>query len=498
MSKEKAERIDYKEYNQEMYRRIKSEIRIVDYATMIGYHPVRKGKYYTLQEHDSVIIDPDKNCFYRNAYKNDRNATGSVIDFSMHFENKSLKDALIDLTRLIDNGNNLFSYAYERAAAPKKEKKDVVFELPQKGKTYANVYAYLIQERKIDKEIIKEFMANDNLYQDEHKNCVFVSFDKSGKADFACKRGTNTFKRYVADIEGSNYDRCFYIDNKSPKTIVTESVIDAMSIMTLIRQQGKDYHAYNYHALAGTNKADAIYVQLEENPKTNMLFLALDNDLPGLEAVASIKQELYKRNPAIKAIEWLPKAKDWNQDLKNRMEAYSKQPVPNDKPQIDEDGYEYETIDNKEYLFKTRDYNIVPESHAEYALENNIPICGTFYFDKNGKELDINLWWKNKLDESKREYDELPESKKKLFDFDRWEKSIAEEESKLDRKLYYIKDRRDFSIYKTHGPVIISPKYTGYNPDKTKELYDKIVDGVRIPEKVSNKTSDKNRKELDR
>lgn len=492
------ERIDYKEYNQEMYKKIKSEIRIVDYAAMIGYHPIRKGKYYTLQEHDSVIIDPDKNCFYRNAYKNDRNATGSIIDFSIHFENKSLKEALIDLTKIVDNGQTLFSYARENKKPIIKEKPQVPFSLPAKGKTYANVYAYLLQERKIDKEIVKEFMANDNLYQDEHKNCVFVSFDKTGKADFACKRGTNTFKRYVADIEGSNYNRCFYIDNKSPKTIVTESVIDAMSIMTLIHQQGKDYHAYNYHALAGTNKSDAIFVQLEEYPKTKMLYLAFDNDLAGLDAVATVKQELFAKNPAIKAIEWLPQAKDWNQDLKNRMEAYSKQPVPDEKPQIDEYGNEYESINNSDYLFKTRDYYIIGESHAEYALNNNIPICCTIYYDKNGKEIDINQWWKNKLDESKREYDALPESKKKLFDFDRWEKSIAEEESSIDRKLFYLKDRRDYSMYKDHSPVIISPKYTGYNPEKTKELYNKIIDGVQIPEKAPSKAPEKNRREIDR
>ena len=45
----------------EKFRRIREEISIVDYASRSGYTIVRKGKYYSLKEHDSVMIDPVKN-----------------------------------------------------------------------------------------------------------------------------------------------------------------------------------------------------------------------------------------------------------------------------------------------------------------------------------------------------------------------------------------------------------------------------------------------------
>ena len=50
-----------------VYQIIKEQIRIIDYAPRLGFTVKRKGKYYSLKEHDSVIIDPEKNCFWRNS-----------------------------------------------------------------------------------------------------------------------------------------------------------------------------------------------------------------------------------------------------------------------------------------------------------------------------------------------------------------------------------------------------------------------------------------------
>ena len=40
---------------QEKFKRIREEISIVNYASRSGYTIVRKGKYYSLKEHDSVM-----------------------------------------------------------------------------------------------------------------------------------------------------------------------------------------------------------------------------------------------------------------------------------------------------------------------------------------------------------------------------------------------------------------------------------------------------------
>lgn len=53
----------YDKKDQETYARISSEIKITDYAQELGFTLVRKGKYYSLKEHDSVMIDPEKKFF---------------------------------------------------------------------------------------------------------------------------------------------------------------------------------------------------------------------------------------------------------------------------------------------------------------------------------------------------------------------------------------------------------------------------------------------------
>ena len=37
---------------------------VTDLAQRMGYSLVKKGRYYSLKEHDSVIIDTTKNCFW--------------------------------------------------------------------------------------------------------------------------------------------------------------------------------------------------------------------------------------------------------------------------------------------------------------------------------------------------------------------------------------------------------------------------------------------------
>ena len=45
--------------------------------------------------------------------------------------------------------------------------------------------------------------------------------------------------RFLGDLEGCDYKKGFCINNQSEKLIVTESVIDAMSVMTNFTSAGK-------------------------------------------------------------------------------------------------------------------------------------------------------------------------------------------------------------------------------------------------------------------
>ncbi len=294
---------------------------ILDYANMIGLHPIRKGtRYYTLQEADSVMINPEKNLFIRNS----TGACGTIIDFSIEFEGKSPQEAFKDLSNLIcshvDNPYTQHTYKpIKRESAKSTQKK---FKLPPAANTNKNVYAYLLKTRKIAMPVVESFIKNKNLYQDTHNNCVFVSYNENGEADFACLRGTNTYQRFLGDVAGCNYDNCFYINHHAHSLIVTESVIDSMSVMSVMQQHGRNLNNYNFLALAGTQKAEAVFKRISKDNNIDQVILALDNDLGGHTAIEEIKNTLMEKGwSKEQIIEFLPTAKDWNQELQNRVTA---------------------------------------------------------------------------------------------------------------------------------------------------------------------------------
>lgn len=301
-----------KQFREEAFREMINKIKaypIVEYAAIIGYQPVKRGNYYSLREHDSVIIKPD-NTYFRNSTKRG----GTIIDFSMEFEGKDRKEAIRDLKAFVGEvAPNTYT---AQSFTPMKKESNTPFALPPADTNDKNVYAYLINSRKIDKSVVDTMLKTKHLYQDTHKNCVFVSYDKNGKAEFASKRGTNTFKRFVADVAGSNYKHCFYINNHADTMIITESVIDSMSVMSVMKRNGRALNRYNYLSLNGVSKFSAVRNHLTENPEINSIVLAVDNDAGGLSAIEHIKEDLADMGWQGKVIEFLPKhTKDWNAEL---------------------------------------------------------------------------------------------------------------------------------------------------------------------------------------
>lgn len=386
----------------EIYDEIKRQISIVDYAQRMGYTIEQKGRYYSLKEHDSVRIDPERNCFWRNSGIG-KNTSGSIIDFAAEFRHDGdLHNTLVELTAMIDTsvayglreiskpdpvrntvtdkmkllygevfkeyhllknklqeqelqaGNamdrmNLYVSALDKLENGIKEKKEISFTeeeqenlkllgervtnylkqvmepkveiknelvLPDKAPNMKRVYAYLLKTRYLDQDVVQDLVDHKMLYQDTRGNCVFVSRDEKNDPVFACLRGTLTGSTFKGDVRNSDYTRGFYIDNQADKLIAAESVIDALSIMTILKGQGHDYKEYDYSVLAGTGKYESLVNQLQENPKKEIL-LAVDNDKAGIAATDKIIKLLAENNLEGKISLHIPKSKDWNQDLVN-------------------------------------------------------------------------------------------------------------------------------------------------------------------------------------
>lgn len=298
-----------KEENARIVAQIK-ELPIQDYAQHLGFTVQQIGTYYTLKEHDSVRIDPSQNRFVRNS----TGAKGSVIDFSMEFERLDKQSAISKLAGYIGAEKTLPSAHITQLNAPIKNKSDKL-TLPQKADNMRNVFAYLINTRKIDPQIVSQWVHDKNLYQDTHKNCVFVTYDKNGNPEFASQRGTNTHKPFKADIIGSNYDTCHFINNNASKLVVGESMIDLMSVQTILQAKGRDLKGYNYLSLNGVTKTKAVLNALKNSP-TDTVILATDNDIAGENARFELQKLISEYDKNIKAIEFVPQnEKDWNAEL---------------------------------------------------------------------------------------------------------------------------------------------------------------------------------------
>lgn len=309
------------EQKREEYKRMNTEIRIVDYATMLGFHLEKKGRYFSLHEHDSVMIDADRNIFVRNSVfdRGRKGHAGSTIDFALEFSGKSKAEVLRELSEMLDiNRMEIEDYSSSTQGEKVKEKKNVQaggIELPIRDNNIKNVYAYLVATRKINKEIVNEWIQKKWLYQDKRKNCVFVSYDSNGKPIYGFLRGTNTRIPFKGDLKGCNYEQCFYVDNKANKTVVTESVIDGLSYMTILKDQNVDYHKYNFLMLGSANKYMSVFYHMEHDSAQSYI-LALDSDATGNMFTDKIMEQGYKLRPDINLVRNQSKfMHDWNEEL---------------------------------------------------------------------------------------------------------------------------------------------------------------------------------------
>lgn len=288
------------------------KISITEYARQMGFTPVKIGSYYTLKEHDSVRIDPRKNIFFRNS-TGDR---GTVIDFVMAFKGVSCGEAI----KLLCDEIELPKVYKEQNSVPQKKKELI---LPAKARNMKNVFAYLVKTRCINQKIVQEMVDRDMLYQDERNNCVFVSRNENGKSVFATVRGTNTDKKWVGDVSGCDYSHSFFIDNCSRNLIVTESVIDAMSMMDIKEQKGENHQEYNYLSVSGLGKSrEALGYHLGKT-LYDIVFLAFDNDDKGREIAKEMKKHIESINQDISASMLIPEAaKDWNEELQKEKGCF--------------------------------------------------------------------------------------------------------------------------------------------------------------------------------
>ena len=153
---------------------------------------------------------------------------GHAVSFVQHFYGTSYQEAMELLL-----GNEL-GKAYP-AAQPKREESARPFALPPPHTDMRRVYAYLMKQRHISREVVTHFARAGLLYEDaQYHNCVFVGTDEQGVPRHAHKRSTNSQgKSFKVNVEGSRPQYSFHHAGRDSIFYVFEAPVDMLSFLTL-------------------------------------------------------------------------------------------------------------------------------------------------------------------------------------------------------------------------------------------------------------------------
>ena len=172
------------------------------------------------------------------------------------------------------------------------------------------VFAYLLFQRGIDRDVLYSFAHNKMIYESKkHHNAVFVGYDTNGIPRHAHKRGTGSESTYKGNAPSGVPEYSFHWHGRSPYVCLFEAPIDMLSFISMHKKHWKE-HSY---AAACSVSDRVLFQMLEDNPNLKEVFLCLDNDEAGHKAAKRISDKLFVRG--VKTHILAPTGKDWNEDL---------------------------------------------------------------------------------------------------------------------------------------------------------------------------------------
>ncbi|GKX31398.1 hypothetical protein SH1V18_38780 [Vallitalea longa] len=280
-----------------------NSVNILDYARNSGYELKKMSRNsFKIPKYGGLYIHSNGEKWYWFT----RDKGGGVIQFVMEMEQKTWVEAVKQLLGLL---NEIVKCEPDNKVV-EEEKGELI--LPEKNSTYNHMIAYLIKTRKIDKDIVYDFIKQKKIYENKYRSCVFIGYDKEGIPRYASYRSTNTQgKTYRGDVENSDKSFPFGIIGKSDTVNVFESPIDLMSYLSMI----KLYNINNFknHCISLGGVADiALERYLKEHQTISNIVICLDNDKAGDLGSKRINE---KFNDQYVINRHVPKGKDFNEDL---------------------------------------------------------------------------------------------------------------------------------------------------------------------------------------
>ena len=248
---------------------------------------------------------------------------GHAISFVQNFYGLTYPEAV---TRLLNGEQGeVYIPAEKKEKEPPKE-----FALPPSNQAMRRVYAYLLQQRHISREVLSAFAQKGLIYESRelsidqtkvYHNAVFVGFDERGVARHAHKRGLYTQgKSYRGNIEGSDPRCSFHWVGTSDRLYVFEAPIDLLAFLTLYPD---GWQQHSYVACCGTSYEPVRWI-LTRMEAPQMVSLCLDHDNAGDQGCERMAKQISSEF-GFPTRRLVPEQKDWNEDLCALREAPRRQ-----------------------------------------------------------------------------------------------------------------------------------------------------------------------------
>ena len=287
------------------------DVDLEEFLRLRGERLIKSGRDKRLASDHSVTVRG--NSWYDHADEQG----GGPVSFLQRFYRMSYPEAMQTLL----GGNSGQSYPSAPTREPEQPKE---FALPEPNSDMRRVYAYLIKQRGIDKDVITHFAKAGLLYEDaRHHNCVFVGKDEDGVPRHAHKRSTNSYgEAFRVNVEGSDPRYSFHHMGRDGSLFVFEAPIDMMSYITLHPDRWQEH---SYVACCGTSFQPVQQMKAMMPSPMEELFLCLDNDEAGIKACERMGERSAAWNVEVTRL--LPEHKDWNEDLVQQSQTQEVKPI---------------------------------------------------------------------------------------------------------------------------------------------------------------------------
>ena len=299
---------EYILFSDEQKRRANA-VDLEDYLLRRGEKLLPSGRDKRLASNHSVTIRGSE------WFDHDTQQGGHAIDFVRTHDGCSFQEAVAKL--LGGEQGQTFRSASERNAEPQK-----LFALPLPYHNMRRVYAYLMKQRHLDRDIITHFARAGTLYEDaEYHNAVFVGTDEHGVARHAQKRSTNSQGRsFKLNVEGSDTRYSFHHLGTDGDLYVFEAPIDLLSYITL---HPENWQQHSYVACCGTSYEPVRWI-LTQMDALRIVSLCLDHDSAGKRGCERMAEQIASEF-GIPTRRLISEQKDWNEDLCALREAPRRQ-----------------------------------------------------------------------------------------------------------------------------------------------------------------------------